>query len=155
MYLVFDIFFIAALMRHCYTDIKNLLLYDWLTVCIAVMGLIRTFTIASLGIKNSVLGFFVMLFIMLLIYFCSGRGMGEGDIKLAAALGFWLGAEQGILCLLLAFIGGGIFGCLWFLCGTGKLHKAIPFGPFLCAGAFIAYFWGVQLINWYWRFMVL
>ena len=155
MYLLFDIFFIAALLRHCYTDIKNLLLYDWLTVCIAVMGLIRIFTVASMEIKNSVWGFFVMLFIMLLIYFCSNRGRGEGDIKLAAALGIWLGVEHGLVCLLLAFIGGGIFGGLWLLLGKGRLHKAIPFGPFLCIGAFTAYFWGQQLINWYWRFMLL
>ena len=59
--------------------------------------------------------------------------MGEGDVKLAPALGIWLGLEQGVLCLLLAFISGGIVGALLLLCRRGKLKQAIPFGPFLCA----------------------
>ena len=32
-----------------------------------------------------------------------------------------------------------------------KLKQAIPFGPFLCAAAVTAYFWGREIITWYWR----
>lgn len=77
---------------------------------------------------------------MLLLYFASRGGMGEGDVKLAPVLGSWLGLEQGLLCLLLAFVSGGIVGALLLLCRRGKLKQAIPFGPFLCAGAVAAYF---------------
>ena len=57
----------------------------------------------------------------------------------------------GVLCLLLAFISGGIVGALLLLCRRGKLKQAIPFGPFLCAAAVTAYFWGREIITWYWR----
>ena len=32
-----------------------------------------------------------------------------------------------------------------------KLKQAIPFGPFLCAAAVTAYFWGREIITCYWR----
>ena len=88
---------------------------------------------------------------MLLLYFVSRGGMGEGDVKLAPALGIWLGLEQGLLCLLLAFVSGGIVGALLLLRRRGGLKQAIPFGPFLCAGAVVAYFWGIEIVIWYWR----
>lgn len=69
---------------------------------------------------------------MLVLYFASRGGMGEGDVKLAPALGIWLGLEQGLLCLLLAFVSGGVVVALLLLCRRGKLKQAIPFGPF-CA----------------------
>lgn len=92
-----------------------------------------------------------MLAIMLVLYFASRGGMGEGDVKLAPALGIWLGLEQGLLCLLLAFVSGGVVGALLLLCRRGKLKQAIPFGPFLCAAAVAAYFCGKEIITWYWR----
>ena len=92
-----------------------------------------------------------MLEIMLVLYFASGGVMGDGDVKLAPVLGFCLGLEQGLLCLLLAFVSGGIVGALLLLCRRGKLKQAIPFGPFLCAGAVAAYFCGKEIITWYWR----
>ena len=66
-------------------------------------------------------------------------------------LGIWLGLEQGLLCLLLAFVSGGVVGALLLLCRRGKLKQAIPFGPFLCAAAVAAYFCGKEIITWYWR----
>lgn len=92
-----------------------------------------------------------MLAIMLVLYFASRGGMGEGDVKLVPALGIWLGLEQGLLCLLLAFVSGGFVGALLLLCRRGKLKQAIPFGPFLCAAAVAAYFCGKEIITWYWR----
>ena len=89
-----------------------------------------------------------LLAVMLAIYFASRGGMGEGDVKLAAALGMWLGVEQGLACLLLAFVGGGAVGLVLLACGERR--RMIPFGPFLCAAAAIAYFWGEELVAWYW-----
>ena len=75
--------------------------------------------------------------------------MGEGDIKLAGVLGIWLGWQQGMLCLLLAFISGGILGIYYLACKRADKKTALPFGPFLAGGGIIAYFWGAQIIAWY------
>lgn len=144
-----SIIFIFCLLYHTYTDMKSMLLYDKVTLLLAAAGVVRAFFEHQL--LEALCGTGVLLVIMLLLYFVSRGGMGEGDVKLAPALGIWLGLEQGLLCLLLAFISGGIVGMLLLLCRRGKLKQAIPFGPFLCAAAVAAYFYGKEIITWYWR----
>lgn len=143
------IIFIFCLLYHTYTDMKSMLLYDKVTLLLAAAGVVRAFFEQQL--LEALCGAGVLLVIMLLLYFASRGGMGEGDVKLAPALGIWLGLEQGLLCLLLAFVSGGIVGALLLLCRRGKLKQAIPFGPFLCAAAVAAYFCGKKIITWYWR----
>ena len=144
-----SIIFIFCLLYHTYTDMKSMLLYDKVTLLLAAAGVVRAFFEQQL--LEALCGAGVLLVIMLLLYFASRGGMGEGDVKLAPALGIWLGLEQGLLCLLLAFVSGGIVGALLLLCRRGKLKQAIPFGPFLCAAAVAAYFCGKEIITWYWR----
>lgn len=144
-----SIIFIFCLLYHTYTDMKSMLLYDKVTLLLAAAGVVRAFFEHQL--LEALCGEGVLLVIMLLLYFASRGGMGEGDVKLAPVLGIWLGLEQGLLCLLLAFVSGGIVGALLLLCRRGKLKQAIPFGPFLCAGAVAAYFCGKEIITWYWR----
>lgn len=144
-----SIIFIFCLLYHTYTDMKFMLLYDKVTLLLAAAGVVRAFFEHQL--LEALCGSGVLLVIMLLLYFASRGGMGEGDVKLAPALGIWLGLEQGLLCLLLAFVSGGVVGALLLLCRRGKLKQAIPFGPFLCAAAVAAYFCGKEIITWYWR----
>ena len=144
-----SIIFIFCLLYHTYTDMKSMLLYDKVTLLLATVGVVRAFYEHQL--LEALYGAGTMLAIMLLLYFASRGGMGEGDVKLAPALGIWLGLEQGLLCLLLAFVSGGIVGALLLLRRRGGLKQAIPFGPFLCAGAVVAYFCGKEIITWYWR----
>lgn len=144
-----SVIFILCLLYHTYTDMKSMLLYDKVTLLLAAVGVVRAFFEHQL--LEALYGAGAMLAIMLLLYFVSRGGMGEGDVKLAPALGIWLGLEQGLLCLLLAFVSGGIVGALLLLHRRGGLKQAIPFGPFLCAGAVVAYFWGIEIVTWYWR----
>ena len=144
-----SIIFIFCLLYHTYTDMKSMLLYDKVTLLLAAVGLVRAWYEGQLF--DAAYGAGIMLAIMLVLYFASRGGMGEGDVKLAPVLGIWLGLEQGLLCLLLAFVSGGIVGALLLLCKRGKLKQAIPFGPFLCAAAVAVYFWGIEIITWYWR----
>lgn len=144
-----SIIFIFCLLYHTYTDMKFMLLYDKVTLLLAAAGVVRAFFEHQL--LEALYGAGVTLAIMLLLYFASRGGMGEGDVKLAPVLGIWLGLEQGLLCLLLAFVSGGIVGALLLLCRRGKLKQAIPFEPFLCAAAVAAYFCGKEIITWYWR----
>ena len=146
MYVMFTTFFLLALSYHTYTDVKSYLLYDRVTFFLAGAGLARALYYGVL--RDSLAGAGVLFVIMLVIYFASRGGMGEGDVKLAPALGLWLGLEQGLAGLLLAFVGGGIVGAVLMACG--RRRQLLPFGPFLCAGAVAAYFWGAELVMWYW-----
>lgn len=144
-----SVIFILCLLYHTYTDMKSMLLYDKVTLLLVAVGVVRAFVEHQL--LEALYGAGAMLVIMLLLYFVSRGGMGEGDVKLAPALGIWLGLEQGLLCLLLAFVSGGIVSALLLLRRRGGLKQAIPFGPFLCAGAVVAYFLGIEIVTWYWR----
>ncbi len=78
------------------------------------------------------------------------EGMGGGDIKLLAMIGSFLGGWRPILFVILV---GSFLGCLvgvplMLLKGRDSKY-AIPFGPFLAAGAMIYLLWGVEIIRWY------
>lgn len=77
------------------------------------------------------------------------RGMGLGDVKLALLLGAVLGASV-IPALAIAFFAGSIIG-ITLIARTGRSARktAVPFGPFLAAGALIALWVGPTLLTWY------
>ena len=81
------------------------------------------------------------------------EGMGMGDVKLALCMGAYLGAAV-IPALFIGFVMGAVAGVL-LMAVTGKSGKtAIPFGPFLAAGAVVALFLGQPIIHAYLRLML-
>ncbi len=87
--------------------------------------------------------------IALLVYPSGGRWMGEGDVKIAAGLGAFVGWPVVAAFLLLSFFLGGLYGVLGLVLGKVRMKTAVPFAPFLIIGALIAFFWGRELISWY------
>jgi leader peptidase (prepilin peptidase) / N-methyltransferase len=89
----------------------------------------------------------------LLIAIIAPRGLGMGDVKLTALIGLvmgslglgYTGVAAGAAILL-----GGLGGILALIAGRGR-KSAIPFGPFLTAGALVAVFWGERIAGWYLR----
>ena len=49
-----------------------------------------------------------------------------------------------------AVLFGGLGGLVALAIGRGR-KSAIPFGPYLAAGAVVAAFWGQSLAHWYLR----
>lgn len=76
-------------------------------------------------------------------------GMGMGDVKLFALLGWTVGFPNVILAFLLACLLGTIAGGGLILSGKVKRKQPIPFGPWLAAGSLIAFSYGSQLISGY------
>lgn len=148
---IFMALFIILLTIHTYTDLKSMLLYDNVTFALAGVGLLRAIYLKQFSAAWQGAG--ALLIFMLLLYYLSRGGMGEGDVKLAPALGLWLGLEQGLLCLLLAFVSGALAGGVLLLQGKSRCF-ALPFGPFLCGGALVSFLVGEKIICWYWQFML-
>ena len=88
---MFSVIFVLGLLYHTYTDLKSMLLYDKTTLILAAVGLVRAGYERQLF--DAAYGAGIILAIMLVLYFASRGGMGEGDVKLAPALGIWLGLE--------------------------------------------------------------
>jgi leader peptidase (prepilin peptidase) / N-methyltransferase len=82
-------------------------------------------------------------------WFTKGRGMGLGDVKLAAPMAFLLGWPNIIVGILVAFVSGAVVGIGLLLAGKKKFGQVIPFGPFLVWGTVITLIWGDALYYWY------
>ncbi len=78
------------------------------------------------------------------------RGMGMGDVKLAAVLGLYLGAEVAV-AMLVAVLSATIVGIVIMArVGVAKGRKTkVPFGPFLALGGVTALLIGTPIIHWY------
>lgn len=70
------------------------------------------------------------------------KSMGKGDVKLAPVLGGWLGLygyQAAYTGITYAFILGGVAAVFLLATGRRKLKSVIAFGPFLVAGAYLAW----------------
>jgi leader peptidase (prepilin peptidase)/N-methyltransferase len=87
--------------------------------------------------------------LLLLAALAYPRGMGLGDVKLAATMGLFLG--RGVApAILVALLAGAVFGlAIIARHGTAARKQAIPFGPFLALGGMVGLLLGEQMIDWY------
>ena len=70
-------------------------------------------------------------------------GMGLGDVKLAGVIGLVLGYLSWAALVTGAFLGfllGAVVGVAVIATGRGSRKSAVPFGPFMIAGALLALF---------------
>jgi leader peptidase (prepilin peptidase)/N-methyltransferase len=87
-----------------------------------------------------------LLFLAALAY---PRGMGLGDVKLAAAMGIFLGRNVAP-AILVALLAGSLVGLAMIAReGAAARKRAIPFGPFLALGGVAGLLAGDQLVDWY------
>jgi len=88
----------------------------------------------------------------LLLAVVSNGGMGMGDVKLAGVLGLYLGflgPAPLFVGIAAGFLLGGLYGVGVLLSGKGGRKTAIPFGPFMIAGAWLAVFVGQPVADAY------
>jgi leader peptidase (prepilin peptidase)/N-methyltransferase len=88
---------------------------------------------------------------LLLIALVSPRGMGMGDVKLAALIGLVLGALGLRYVAVAAGLGillGGVGAIVALLSGASR-KQALPFGPFLAGGAGLAVFVAPEIARLY------
>jgi leader peptidase (prepilin peptidase) / N-methyltransferase len=104
---------------------------------------------AGLGAVGGAAGSFALFLALALL---RPGGMGMGDVKLSALLGLhlgYLGLAPLLVGLFAAFLLGGLAGLALVLAGRGSRKTAIPFGPWMFAGAAIGIFAGDPLADAY------
>lgn len=102
------------------------------------------------GIGGAVLGIWLLEIIAILGSLMLGQqAMGDGDGKLMATIGAWIGwkyvlVSSFLACAMGAFIGGGAIAL-----GIIGKKQPMPFGPFLALGGVVSLFFGDAIINAY------
>jgi leader peptidase (prepilin peptidase)/N-methyltransferase len=96
-------------------------------------------------IAGAAAGGFLLVFVL-----AYPRGMGMGDVKLAAVLGLFLGREVAVALLAGVLAGAVVGGVVMARVGVSAGRKtAIPFGPFLALGGVIGLLAGAPIVHWY------
>jgi leader peptidase (prepilin peptidase) / N-methyltransferase len=79
-------------------------------------------------------------------------GMGMGDVKLAGAMGLYLGTSVAP-ALFIGFAAGALAGIgIVLVRGVSARKQGVPFGPFLAFGGLLGLLYGPAIIDWYGRF---
>ena len=133
--------FASLLIALALIDADTMLLPDSLTLPLMWIGMLC----ASLGwihlsleqsVWGAALGYGLLWSVQAVFgWFTGKQGMGEGDFKLLAALGAWLGWTALPAMVLLASVSGVVFAIYKRLKGRMKAGEPLPFGPHLVFGA--------------------
>jgi len=141
--------FVTILLAITQTDLEQRIIPNKILLVAAVLGT----AIAALGDPGSLPERAIaaaaaggLLFLAALAY---PRGMGLGDVKLAAVMGLFLGRNVAP-AILVALLAGSLVGLAMIAReGAAARKKAIPFGPFLALGGVVGLLAGDQLVDWY------
>jgi leader peptidase (prepilin peptidase) / N-methyltransferase len=137
--------FVAVTMALVLTDldwkrIPNRILFPagGASVGLLAVGALVEGTAAGLG--RALAAGLVYFGIMLLMAILSRGGMGMGDVKLAALLGFFTGfLSWGVMIsgVIAGFLLGGAVGLVLLVAGKKGMKDEVPFGPPLILGSWL------------------
>jgi leader peptidase (prepilin peptidase) / N-methyltransferase len=147
--LILELPFVAALIALAGIDFDHKLLPNKIVYPLAAYGVIATLLVDRDDLVENLVsgaGAFAFLLVAVIAY---PRGMGMGDVKLAGAMGLYLGAAV-IPAMLVAFLSGSVAGMVILAReGAAARKKAIPFGVFLALGGIVGVLVGPELIDLY------
>jgi leader peptidase (prepilin peptidase)/N-methyltransferase len=135
---------VATLMIVFSIDYRFQLIPDEVHVVIGILGLINLFMNLNLWLTYLIgmvigAGIFYGLSLLAVIIF-KKEGMGFGDVKLMAALGFLFGIKNILVITLVSFFIGSIIGGLLLIINRKKADSYMPFGPFIVIATIIVIF---------------
>ena len=135
-------------------DFNEQIIPDGLVLSIFIITVAYRFTAyflfeTPIYLWNSLLSLLSGGLLFFIIAVASNGGMGGGDIKLIAVLGFIQGLKKTLLNILLSFLIGAFVSIILLLLKKKGRKDAIAFGPFINIAFIITLFFGDLIIIWY------
>lgn len=148
--IVLGLTLVAVLVPVALIDFEHRIIPNKITLPAALAAVAIGLALHPSGVPEQLIagaaaGGFLLVFVL-----AYPRGMGMGDVKLAAILGLYLGRSVAV-----ALLGGVLLGTV---VGVGVMARvgvargrkiSVPFGPFLAIGGVIALFAGPTIVHWY------
>jgi prepilin peptidase CpaA len=115
------------------TDLREHRIYNWATYSAFLWGILSAAMISggavadsatdpnAVGVWDAIGGAALCFLLMLFAYSLSGR-RGAGDVKLAAALGAWLGVQMGLTNIMFTYAVAGVGVVSWLILLVGPVR---------------------------------
>jgi leader peptidase (prepilin peptidase)/N-methyltransferase len=137
-------------------DMETQLLPDSITLPLLWVGLglslFGVFIDSDQAIIGAICGYTSLWLVAQLFRLTTGKeGMGQGDFKLFAVFGAWLGWTALPQIILLSTVPGALFGIAMILTRRQQRGTPVPFGPFLAVAGWISLLWGDSITSAYLR----
>jgi leader peptidase (prepilin peptidase)/N-methyltransferase len=141
--------FVTALLAVTITDLERRIIPNKILVVAAVLGAAIAAVSDPGSLPERAAAAALAGGALFLVAFAYPRGMGLGDVKLAATMGLFLGRNVAP-AILVALLAGSLVGLAMIAReGAAARKRAIPFGPFLALGGVVGLLAGDQLVDWY------
>jgi leader peptidase (prepilin peptidase)/N-methyltransferase len=147
---VLGLVLVAVLVPVALIDLEQRIIPNKITLPAALVALAIGLLLAPSEVPEQLIagaaaGGFLLVFVL-----AYPRGMGMGDVKLAAVLGLYLGRSVAP-AMLVALVSGTLVGALVMMrLGVAQGRKtALPFGPFLALGGLVGLLAGPAIVHWY------
>lgn len=155
--LPYALWFVAACIAMVLIDVEHHRLPNSLTLSTYLVVLLGLAVTAAVDghwpdFGRAVLGGLALALAYAVLALFFPRGMGWGDVKLAASLGTvmaWAGWGALVVGGFGAFLLGAVWGVGAILAGRAGRKSALPFGPFMILAAMLAVWGGSAVANWY------
>ncbi len=132
--------------------IPNRILFPGFAIALGLLGVGAALDRAGTALLRGVAGVAVYFLFLLVVALAARGGFGMGDVKLGALLGAFLAFEGWsilVVGIVGAFLLGGAVSLVLLLFRLKGRKDAIPFGPYLVLGAYVALSAGERLADWY------
>jgi leader peptidase (prepilin peptidase)/N-methyltransferase len=147
----------GALVALAFIDLEhyilpNRIVYPLAGVMVILLGLASLADDDLDAFARALVAGLISFAIFFVLHLVSPRSMGFGDVKLSFTLGLalgWIGWGEVVVGLFLGFLYGAVIGVMLIATRLRTRKQAVPFGPFLAAGALTAILVGGTIITWY------
>jgi len=127
----------AFLVAMTFIDLDHLLIPDSLAYSAGAVGIV--FAVAERTVVPAIEGLAVFAALLGAIYLATrGAGLGLGDVKMAGAIGLFIGFPTALAAAIGSFVVGALLAIPVLAAGRRGRKEALPFGPFMVLATLVA-----------------
>jgi leader peptidase (prepilin peptidase)/N-methyltransferase len=124
-----------------WTDIYYRLIPNPMVLFGGIIALFLRYWTGELPFLDYIIGGIVGFIVLFIIALISKGGMGGGDVKLFAMIGFFIGWKGVLLSLVMASAVGSLYGIYLIIRSKYERRMKIPFAPSILLGTVLVYGW--------------